>query len=723
MPSERTHALRGLFARRADPYAGADLATSRRIVGLLWVLSLGLTVALLPLSPPTDAIGRPGWIVALGIVIGGALGARRLLDQRTTVTFDHLLLVSYLGLAQTAVMVFLAGEGAGYKELFLLWVGSGVGVHPPRRGLPFLATALAASWVPLANEGWNENMAGDVAAHALLWCAVGLALVVLVASTRAQRTALRTGEAVARAAAETAASHVRTLHDIAEVALEHIPLDELLDELLDLIGHALGTEWRAVLLHEDSQLTLRAVSGEATAEPGIKIRIGDWLPGRVAARRKPIVLTDVTRAERESPLIDGQRVSSLAAVPLLAHGELIGVLQVGSLQQRRFSDDDVRLLQLAGERMALAIDRARLFEETHHIAETLQRKLLPERLPSIPSVELAARYLPGGPGVEIGGDWYDVFAYKDGRVGLAMGDVVGRGVGAASLMGQLRTALRAYALEQPSPAAVLDRLGALFHQVAPGQMATLVFVVWDPSSSIVCLASAGHPPPLAIAPDGSSSYLEHETCPPLGVMPYLAYKERVQWLEPGSTILLYTDGLVEQRGSIAEGLTRLREAVIAGDAEELCDRVVELLLPGGSAGDDAALLALRDVPLASERLSLEIPADPDALVHVRRSLNQWLTASGASAKDAYALSVACGEACANAIEHAYGPSEAAFRLDAQRVNGDVEIVVSDGGRWRRRFSGQRGRGLDLMEALADELEITATESGTSVRLRRHVGAA
>jgi anti-sigma regulatory factor (Ser/Thr protein kinase)/putative methionine-R-sulfoxide reductase with GAF domain len=719
--SERSHALRGLFARRDDPYAGADLATSRRIVGLLWALSLGLTLALLPLSPPTTHIGSAGWVVAGLILVGGAIGARHLLVQSTAVTFDHLLLVSYLGLAQTAALVFLSGDGSGYTELFLLWVGSGVGVHPPRRGLPFLATALTASWLPLIYEGASSQTTGQVAAHALLWCAVGLALVVLVATTRAQRTALRTGEAEARAEAQTAATHMRTLHAIAEVALEHKRLDDLLDELLDLVGDALKVEWRAVLLHTNSRLTLRAVSGEAEAEPGIEIRLGEWLPGRVAARRRPMVLTHVGEAEQDSPLLAGRRVCSLAAIPLLARGELIGVLQVGSLEHRRFSDDDVRLLQLAGERMALAIDRARLFEETRHIAETLQRKLLPERLPSLPTAELAARYLPAGPVVEIGGDWYDVFAYKDGRVGLAMGDVVGRGVDAASLMGQLRTALRAYALEQPSPAAVLDRLGALFHQVAPGQMATLVFVVFDPGSGIVCLASAGHPPPLAIAPDGSSFYLEHETCPPLGVMPYLAYKERVQWLEPGSTILLYTDGLVEQRGRIDEGLTRLREAVVAGDAEDLCDSVVRALLPEGSGGDDAALLALRHVPLASDQLSLRVPADPDALVHVRRSLNQWLSATGASREEAYALSVACGEACANAVEHAYPPGEAAFHLDAHRVNGDVEIVVTDTGRWRRRFTDERGRGIELMDGLADEFEITATEGGTSIRLRRHLG--
>ena len=722
MTDRRARSLRALFRPGPDPYAGADLATSRRIVGLLWALSLGLTLLLLPISPPTEAIGGLGWFVTALIVISGAAGAHRVLDSSRTITFDQLLLVSYLGLAQTAVLVFLAGEGSGYRELLLLWVGSGVGVHPPRRGLPFLATALAAAWIPLGYAGWTSAAAADAAAHSLLWCAVGLALVVLVAATRAQRTALRTGEQTARAEAEAAATHVRTLHAIAEIALEHMPLEALLSDLLDLVGGATHAEWRAVLLHDSDGLTLRAVSGAAKAEPGIRVRSGDWLAGRVAARRRPMVLAYVNEGELESPILAGQRLCSLAAVPLIADGALIGVLQVGSLDQRRFSEDDVRLLQLAGERMALAIDRARLFEDTHHIAETLQRKLLPERLPTIPGVELAARYLPGGPAVEVGGDWYDVFSYKDGRVGLAMGDVVGRGVDAASLMGQLRTALRAYAVEEPSPAVVLDRLGGLFHQLAPGQMATLVFVVFDPTSSVVCLASAGHPPPLAIGPDGTTSFLEHETCPPLGVLPYLDYKERIAQLEPGSMILLYTDGLVEQRGSIEEGLGRLRDAAVATDPEQLCDVVIGALLADGSGADDAALLALRDVPLATDRLELSLPAEPDALVHVRRTLGNWLTANGASERDAYALSVACGEACANAIEHAYPPGTASFALDAHRVNGDVEIVVTDTGRWRRRVSEERGRGLDLMRALADELEINSTEAGTSVRLRRHVGA-
>ncbi|HEX8744529.1 MAG TPA: SpoIIE family protein phosphatase [Thermoleophilaceae bacterium] len=727
MTSSRARSVRALFARREDPYAGADLATSRRLVGLLWALSIVLTLALLPLSPPTDsAIGTAGWIPTAAIVLAGAIGVKRLLDPKRTVGFDELLAVSYLGIAQTALLVWLGGDGSGYRELLVLWVGSGVGVHPARRGLPFLATALVASALPIAYGGWDPDRAGDFAAHALLWCAVGMALTVLTAATRAQRTALRSGEREARAEAELASRHVRTLHAIAEVALEHMPLDDLLSDLLDLVVGALGVDSGAVLLHEpdDARLVLRATTGKGTATPGIKIRHGEWLAGRVAARRSPLVVGEVGSAELECPLLEGQRVCSLAAVPLLVNGNLIGVLQVGCESPRRFSEDDVRLLQLAGERMALAIDRARMFEDTRHIAETLQRKLLPERLPAIPGVELAARYLPGGPGVEVGGDWYDVFVYKDGRVGLAMGDVVGRGIDAAALMGQLRTALRAYAVERPSPAEVLDRLGSLFHQLAPGQMATLVFVVFDPRTATVRLASAGHPPPLAIAPDGVTSYLQHESCPPLGVMPYLPYRERVARLEHGSTVLLYTDGLVEQRGSIEAGMDRLREAATGGDGDPdaLLDRVVGALLANAPGDDDAAMLALHDVPLTSDHLTLTLPADPEALVLARRSLAQWLEAAHATRREAYELSVACGEACANAIEHAYPPGRAAFQLDAERADGGVEITVTDNGRWRSPRSENRGRGLDLMRALTDELDVESSAAGTRVRLRRRLEA-
>jgi len=420
--------------------------------------------------------------------------------------------------------------------------------------------------------------------------------------------------------------------------------------------------------------------------------------------------------------VDSERAA--AAVPLVAEESLLGILEVGrSGAGRELTDDDLGLLEFAGERMALAIDRARLHNETRHIAETLQHRLLPERLPEIPGIELAARYLPGGPGAEVGGDWYDAIFHGDGRVGLIMGDVVGRGIDAASLMGQLRTAFRAYAIEQPSPVSVLARLNAAFSQFGPGQMATLVLLLFDPEAATVCIASAGHPPPLVVAPDGSPSFIEHDRGLPLGVLPYGSYAQRVVPFEPGSSVLLYTDGLVEHRGNIRAGLEALKQAAegYVLDAEGMCDRVLDALLPDGATDDDAAVLALRHVPLSLERLELRLPAEPNALMVMRRSLGRWLHAGDASARERYELTVACGEACANAIEHAYPPSGGDFTLTALRRNGDVEITVSDSGSWRPRREDEGGRGVNLIRKLVDELDIAAGSAGTTVTLRRKLG--
>ena len=147
---------------------------------------------------------------------------------------------------------------------------------------------------------------------------------------------------------------------------------------------------------------------------------------------------------------------------------------------------------------------------------------------------------------------------------------------------------------------------------------------------------------------------------------------------------------------------------------------MERLLNGNAIDDDAAMLALRDVPLTGDRLSLTLPADPEALVLARRSVSQWLAGCHAGRKEAYELSVACGEACANAIEHAYPPGDAAFHLDARCGEAGVEITVTDAGKWRSARYENRGRGLDLMRALTDELDVTTTEYGTAVRMRRRL---
>lgn len=388
-----------------------------------------------------------------------------------------------------------------------------------------------------------------------------------------------------------------------------------------------------------------------------------------------------------------------------------------------------RAIRYSIERKRAEGERARRLREqaaraqAEAIAETLQRSFLPERLPEFPGVSLAARYIPGTAGVEVGGDWYDVFVLTGGHLGVAMGDVVGRGVGAASLMGQLRNALRAYAFEGHEPAAVAERLNRLVQSLNPGQIATVVYLVLEPDTRTVRFTSAGHLPPLLVAPDGAAAFLETGGSPPLGAAAYVPYRESHVTLEPGSTLVVYTDGLVERREeALDEGLERLRRTAAGepgdpGDPEALCDRVVGELLGDGPAADDAALLVVRDVPLLDERLQLRLPAEPEALSSLRRTLARWLNEAEAGAEESYDLTVACGEACANAIEHAYPPGDAEFEVELAREDGEVTVTVRDFGRWRAARGAHRGRGLELMEALVDSVDVTQGPDGTTVRLR------
>jgi serine phosphatase RsbU (regulator of sigma subunit) len=241
-----------------------------------------------------------------------------------------------------------------------------------------------------------------------------------------------------------------------------------------------------------------------------------------------------------------------------------------------------------------ATEVARLERE---IAQTLQRRLLPERLPDIPNVTVAARYLPGGVGVNVGGDWYDVILLPDGRVALAVGDVLGRGADAASVMGQVRMAFRAYALGEEEPETVVDRMDALIQAMGLGHFSTMIYLVLDPRARQLRMVRAGHPPPLLIPPRAEPRYLEGGLGVPLGVVAGAKYQPVVERVDPASVLILYTDGLVETRDGIDEGLSKLRQAVGTGrgDLEALCDRILDHMV-GSSAHDDVALVAIRLEP-------------------------------------------------------------------------------------------------------------------------------
>jgi serine phosphatase RsbU (regulator of sigma subunit)/DNA-binding response OmpR family regulator/anti-sigma regulatory factor (Ser/Thr protein kinase) len=530
-------------------------------------------------------------------------------------------------------------------------------------------------------------------------------------------------EQTARAEAEAIASTLTRLARLTEAALTNLTLDELLDELLEHVSDMLEAETAAILLLDEERqvLQVEAAKGlEGEVESNVQIPVGHGFAGRIAAERRSVVIDDVSQAEIVTPIVR-ERVASLVGVPLLADGRVIGAMHVGTLSPRKFTAEDTIILQLAADRAARGIERAQRFQQEHQTAVTLQRALLPDRLPHLPGLALAARYLPGAAGSEVGGDWYDVIPLSDGRVGIAMGDVVGRGISAASLMGQLRNALRAYAVEGYSPAALLERLDRLVQTLSPGRMATLLYLVLAADGRSAALASAGHLPVLVVPEEGCARLLSAPRGVPLGVLPYATYEEAVAEIEPGATLVTYTDGLVEQRGvSIEIQLEKLR-AVASGvghGPNELCSHLLREMLPEGAGNDDVALLALTTAPAATDRLALTLPAVPEALITARRALRNWLGELGAGPQAVYDLTLAAGEACTNAIEHAYAPGDASFDIEAQHEDDAVRVVVRDYGQWRPARGQNRGRGLRLMEALMEEVVITRAQNGTIVEMRR-----
>ena len=532
-------------------------------------------------------------------------------------------------------------------------------------------------------------------------------------------------ERAARAEAEAVATTIGKLQQVTEAALEHLELRDLLDVLVERLCEVFGADIVRILLqdHEEEALyTVGAAAGLDDVEPGTPVEIADALTEVVSANR-PVTLQELPAGAGLDRMMVAAGVGSLMASPLVIKGQLAGVVEVAMRAPRPFTLEDENLLILMADRAGLAIEHARAYEREVSNVEMLQRSLLPQEMPDIEGIQIGARYKPGG--ADVGGDWYDAIPLEGGRVGVAMGDVVGHGIGAASLMGQLRHATRAYALEGHSPAGVLDRLDRLVRSLDGGQMATLLYLVVEPDHGTIHFASAGHVPPLAIGPGGEADYLESAPNPPLGVFESESHRELTAELEPGSTIVLYTDGLVEERGvSIDQGLDALRLAAAQDlcHPDELCDRLVDAMLAIHPANDDIAVLALRTLPTAPLPLHLEIPSDPTELGSMRRELGSWLRAAGASTDVVEVVQMACHEACSNSIEHGYSFGEGSLSVVAELEDRIVVLTIRDQGGWVDRPDGNlpyRGNGLPMMEALMDTVELThGNGAGTAVRMAR-----
>jgi anti-anti-sigma factor len=426
---------------------------------------------------------------------------------------------------------------------------------------------------------------------------------------------------------------------------------------------------------------------------------------------------DITHPDDVALTEHAVRMLILGEVPLFRFekrylapdGDTIWVEISGSL----FRDADGQPQYLIGQIQDLGERR---------VAHTLQRSMLTTRLPDVDGVEFAVRYLPGSADAEVSGDWYDVIPLTAGRVGVVIGDVVGRGIEAAATMSQLRTAVRAYAVEGLEPAQLVARLHRLVDRLGVGLSTTLAYLELDPFTGAMRYVSAGHLPPLLSEAAGGSRFLEGGRSTPLGAAPAgLPVRQEDVVLGPGDTILLYTDGLVERRvDPIDDRLEDLRRAMACapGDLDAALEHLTATLGEDGARHDDVALLALRRLPQPTEPLAVTIDGAVEQLAPMRTALRSWLVGAGATAAETADVLIAVGEACANAVEHA-GPRRAGpVDVRARMVGAEAVLTVRDRGTWRPPSArADRGHGLRLMRLLMDAVEVTPAEDGTHVQLR------
>lgn len=526
----------------------------------------------------------------------------------------------------------------------------------------------------------------------------------------------------------TAGDEVIRLEDvqrITESALAYLDLDDLLRELLERVTDILDADTAAVLLVEEGGRTLaaRAAKGlEEEVERGFRLPVGRGFAGRVAFTREPAVIDDLDSSPIQpvNPLFREKGVRSLLGVPLVVEGEVIGVLHVGSLTKREFHERDIELLQLVADRVALSIERSRLMVQGQ-IAATLQGSLLPRKLPQVTGLRMAARYLPAADQSAVGGDWYDVIELNNPCVGFVIGDVAGHGMAAATFMGQLRSAIRAYALDTDGPAEVITKL-AEFSDRMHSRMATVIYATLNLNTWEVRIARAGHPYPVLISAEGEAEFISDGGGPPIGTVGGHVYDEQSLTLSAGETLVLYTDGLIERRGQrLSDGEAALLEvAATAPDEPELkCQAITTRLTEDAAIADDIAILAIQTVGLHG-LLEVEVSAAPAQLSASRHLIRRWVEANDGTDDDCAAFAIAVTEACANAIEHAYGLRDETIELRASLEDGVATVTIRDHGSWRESRGGNRGRGIPIMREFMDEVSVESTDEGTTVSLSRRL---
>ncbi|BCJ57379.1 magnesium or manganese-dependent protein phosphatase [Micromonospora endophytica] len=609
--------------------------------------------------------------------------------------------------------------GRPAAEVFAeVWHRPGVGdvvEHTYRTGEPFLDRAVS---LPLRQDAGELDQAVYIRACSPV--RTGLGRIVGVLSVVVETNpATRQLQGLSDFAA--ALSGTLTLDDVARVALRYAITSFDADRVSLAVDDG-GGGWRMV----------RRIRGELVDEADERLpplwRRGpaDWQAPVVVCARSG----QATFVEDGQPLRDiaadrhDQKIRALAAVPLRA-SVVRGGLTVGYRTAHAWSAPERALLAASAELIGQATERARRFETQHGTAQLLQRSMLPENLPVLPRLRVAARYDPGVDGNAAGGDFYDAFVLPTGELGVVLGDVAGHDVQAAARMGQVRAALRALALNDPRPDQVLAGLDRLVSSLGAEAgthelFVTVVFGVIDVDREQLTLASAGHPAPLLrrSPPDGppSAEYLDVALGAPLGV----GYHPRTRTVAftPGDTLLLFSDGVVERRRhGLSHGLARLAESVAvaqSGDPRALCATATAAV--SGATEDDVAVLAVEYALRPSRSARMEVPAEPTAPSRVRHWMTAQLTRWGVAESVIGAAVLCTSELTTNALLHAGTAARVEIDLSPERLLVSVADSGSRGTVTRARTDtlSSRGRGLGLIEELSDAWGTDPTVRGSTV---------
>jgi anti-sigma regulatory factor (Ser/Thr protein kinase) len=607
------------------------------------------------------------------------------------------------------------------------WQTPGIGdvierVH--RTGISFLETETLLSFVRPASG--QVEQAIFTRGHSAVRDDAGRVIGVL---TVAAETTQVTRRLQSLSELTTALSTALTLDDVARVALRHAP--RLFDA--DQVAFAVddGSGWRAV----------RRIRSEQLDEADERLPpLWRRFPGNSPS---PLVTT----AEREVPFFESdgqplagsaldrhdQKVRALAAFPLVTPS-LRGTLALGYRDPHAWHPAERAMLAATAELVAQAAERARRFENQHGTAQLLQRSMLPEHLPDLPRLRLAARYDPGVDGNAAGGDFYDAFVLPGGRLGVVLGDVAGHDVQAAALMGQVRAALRALALTDSDPAAVLTGLDRLVSSLASETRSqelftTVVYGVLEPERHRLTLASAGHPAPLLrrAAADGSTAarYIDLMPGLPLGLGG--RYKTTTVQFLAGDALLLFSDGVVERRRqSVTDGLSCLLDAVrgaAGSDPRALC-AVASAAVPG-TTEDDVAVLAVEHAVTPSRSAALEVPAEPTGPGRVRQWMSTLLAEWSVPEAVVSAAVLCTSELTTNALLHAGTPARVEIDLSAERLLVSVADTGTRGTVTRAHTDAlsSRGRGLSLIEQLSDAWGMDPSVRGSTVWFEMLIPAA